>query len=67
MKLTIKVCFILCAGPTETQNQDLRPFLESFQWHESNGDLKIRKRAFIDNRVFRGKHYCLDLREISVT
>ena len=30
VKLTVKVCHILRAGPTGTQNQDLRPLFDSF-------------------------------------
>ena len=31
MKLTIKICLILHAWPTGTQNQDLRALLDSFR------------------------------------
>ena len=30
MKVTVKVCLVLRAGPTETRNQDLRPLSDSF-------------------------------------
>ena len=67
VKLTIKICLILRVGPTGTWNQDLRPFSNSFQCYESNVGIKIGKRASIENYIFRGKPYYLDLREISVT
>ena len=49
----LKVFLVLCGGPTGTWNQNLRPLLDSFQCHESNGGLKIDKRASFENHVFR--------------
>ena len=51
----------------ETQNQDPRPLLDSFRRYESYGGLRFGKQASVENRFFRGKLYCLDLREISIT
>ena len=36
---------------------------DSFRCHKFNGGLKILKRASIRNYVFRGKLFCLNLRE----
>ena len=59
--------FVLCAGPTGTQNQNLRPIPDSFRYHKSNGSLRVNKRAFVENRIFRGNYYCLDLHEFYIT
>ena len=67
MKLTINVCLVFHVGPIGTQNQDLRPLPDLFRQCESNGSLRIGKRAFVENHIFRSKHYCLNLREISVS
>ena len=67
MKLIVKICLILGVWPTGTQNQDPRPLLGLFRCHKSNGNFRIGKRAFVENHIFQGKHYCLDLRETSVT
>ena len=67
VKLTVKVYLILCAEPTGTRNQDPRPLSNSFQFQESNRGLRIGKQASIENYVFRGKPYYLDLCEILVT
>ena len=67
MKLTVKVCIILHVGPTNAQNQDLRPLPDLFQCHEYNNGLRIGKQAFVEDRIFQGKHYYLDLREILIT
>ena len=40
---------------------------DSFWRHESNGELRISKWASVRNHVFRGKLFCLDLRETLIT
>ena len=50
-----------------TRNQELRPLPNLFQCHESNGGIRISKRASVRNHVSRGKLNCLDLREFSIT
>ena len=67
LNLIIKVCIVLCARPTESQNQDLRPLSDLFWRHKSNRGLRIGKRTSVENRIFWGKHYYLDLLEISTT
>ena len=67
MKLTVKACLILHAKSIEILNQDSRPLLDLFRHYESNSGRRIRKRAFVENYVFQGKNYCLNLGEISVT
>ena len=59
-KMPIKVYLVLCSGPTETQNQNLRPLLNSFWGHKSNGSLRIGKQASIEKHIFWGKHYYLN-------
>ena len=63
----VKVCFVLRAEPTRTQNQNLRPLPDSFQCCESNGSLRIRKWDSVENCVFWDKHHCLVLHEISIS
>ena len=63
-ELRVKICLVLCAGPTGTQNQDPRPLSKPY---ESNSGLRIGKRAYIENHIFQCKHYCLNLHEISVS
>ena len=67
MKLIVKTCIVFHVGPIRTRNQDLRLLSDSFRRHESNGSLRFDKRAYVENHIFRGKLYCLDLREISIT
>ena len=66
-KLIVKHCLVLRAGATETWNTDPRPLLNSFRGYKSIGDLRIGKQAFVENSIFWGKSYCLDLCEISIT
>ena len=67
VKLKVKLCLILCASPTGTRNQDLRLLTDSFWHHESNGGLRFGKWASVENYIFRGKPYYLNLHEISIT
>ena len=48
-------CLVLCAWPTGTRNQKMRPPTNSFRRYECIGDLKISKRASVRNHVFRDK------------
>ena len=66
MKLTIKVCLVLLVRPIGTRNQDLRALTDSFQHNEFNGNLRSGKQAFVENHIFRGKLYYLNLHEILV-
>ena len=63
----LKLYLVLHVKPTGTQNKDLRPLLDSFQCHESNGGNIFGKQVFVDNSIFQGKLDCLDLREILIT
>ena len=63
----LKYFLILHIAPTGTRNQDLRPLLDSFHHDESNGSLRFDKRPSVQNYIFRGEPYCLDLHEISIT
>ena len=38
-----------------------------FLYHESNSGLRFSKQVSVENHIFRGKPYCLDLCEISIT
>ena len=67
VKLIIKLCLILRAGPTEIWNQDPRPLSNSFRCPESNGSVRIDKRASVENHIFQDKHYCLSLCEFSIS
>ena len=55
----------LRTGLTGTQNQKLRPVLDLFQCHKSNGGLGFFKQATVENLVFRGNYYYIHLRAIS--
>ena len=57
------LCLVLRVRPIGTQNQELRPLLDSLHRHESNGSLRFGKQAFIENHIFRGNPNCLDLSE----
>ena len=48
---------VLRARPIGTQNQKLRPSTDSSRCHEFNGGLRILKRAFVRNHVFRNKSF----------
>ena len=52
--------------PIGTWNQNPRPLLDSFQYYESNDNLRIGKWVFIENHIFRDNHYYLGLCKISI-
>ena len=66
-KLSVYICIVLHAGPTETRNQKSRPLLGLFRPHKSNGGLRFGKRASIENfGFFQGKPDFLKFREIAI-
>ena len=58
---------LLRAGPTGTQNQNLRSLLNLFWCQEFNGGLKFGEQTSIENHVSRGKLNRLDLSKLSIT
>ena len=56
----------LRVGPTRTRNQEPRPLLDLFRYHEYNGYLRFGKRTFVKTYIFQSKSDCLDLRETSI-
>ena len=59
-KLSIKLCLVLRAWPTESPNQNLRPLLDLFRHHKSTGCSRIAKRAIVEMLIFQGNllWYC---------
>ena len=66
-KMSIKVCLILCIGPTGTRNQNPTPLLYWFLCHAFNGSHRISKWTSVENCIIQCKHYCLSLRKISIS